>query len=455
MLLRFVSALALVAALTPARAQGIRIPHSSIVRPEDKGVRMHTNFEVLLSPAGGLGPQNGMTPDQILGFYGMPLAAADSGAGVIVVVDAFDYPTAVTDFNVFSGQFSLPAQSTTTPVTDSANTVFQIVYATGYKPDNSSDPTDAASWNQEAATDIEWAHAMAPKAKIVLVEAATDGVDDLFVAVDAAAKIANVQEISMSWAGTEFAGETSYDSHLNITGPLLFAAAGDTPAVVNYPASSPYVVAVGGTHVDTTSSGAFDNETAWNPGLASDGKTTIGGSGGPSVYELKPAWQDYVALISQTDSAYRATPDISSDADPNTGVSMYCAGSWYVIGGTSVSAPCMAGMVNASGITFTSTTQFLTTIYENGLKTPYPFRDILSGHNSLYQAETGWDYMTGAGTPQGSASFAPDTTTVTGEDVLNVVANYGSTSAPSSLEPTGDAEVSINDLDFLMLQLGW
>jgi subtilase family serine protease len=155
----------------------------------------------------------------------------------------------------------------------------------------------------------------------------------------------------------------------------------------------------------------------------------------------------------------RGVPDISSAADPqNSGVAVYDStpyrgkSGWLVFGGTSVSAPCVAGMVNASGIEFTSTTQFLTTIYENYWKTPYPFRDITTGNNG-FQAGTGWDYTTGVGTPQGTGSFTLNTTTVTGLEMLNLVGNLGT--ADASLALTGDGVVSLNDLNFMLLLLGW
>lgn len=448
MLFRLLSALALVAAAAPTRAQTVMIPQSSIVRPEDNGIRMHTNHVVLLDPSGGLGPSphgGGMTPSQLLSFYGVP---SGQGQGVIAVVDAFDYSTALYDFNFFSNYFGLPQETGT-------GAVLQVVYANGKPNNNTTSSDNASSWNQEAALDIEWAHAMAPRAKIVLVEATSDDVDDLFAAVDVAASIPNIQEISMSWAGTEFSAETSYDTHLNRTGLLFFAAAGDTPATVAYPASSPYAVAVGGTHVDTDSAGAYLDEIAWPWSRTSNNKI-IGAGGGSSVYEMKPVWQEWAVT-----GNYRGTPDISSDGDPSTGVAVYeTTDGWQVFGGTSVSAPCMAGMVNATGITFTSTTQFLTTLYENYLKTSYPYRDITQGNtstnnNPMFDAGIHWDYATGVGSPQGSASFTPYTgTTVTGQTVLDAVGHY-QTSSDSTLEPTGDSAVSQNDIDYFLLQLGW
>ena len=108
-------------------------------------------------PAAGPGEAD---PLQIRSFYGV----TGTGSGVIAIVDAYDYATALSDFNTFAGYFGLPLESSSS-VTASTNKVFQVVYATGSKPNKN------GGWNQEAALDIEWAHAMAPAAKIVLVEA--------------------------------------------------------------------------------------------------------------------------------------------------------------------------------------------------------------------------------------------------------------------------------------------
>jgi len=423
-----------------ARMEGnVMIPATSIEQAEDIGVRMHTNYRIMLGPAKGLGPNGGMSPAQIRAFYGV----TGSGAGVIAIVDAWDYPTALADFNKFSQQFGLPQET-------GLSTVFQVVYASGSKPDNSqaSPQYPSAAWNQEAALDTQWAHAMAPAAKIVLVEAASDSYADLFAAVDAAVQIPGVKQISMSWADTESAGETFYDTHFEVSGPVLFNSVGDAGGVTTYPSSSQYVVAVGGTSVSTDSSGNWLDETAWSQG-----------GGGDSAYVAKPAWQAMVSSANMTGS-HRGTPDLAADADPQvSGVSVYDStpyegkSGWLVFGGTSVSAPCVAGMVNASGVAFTGTTHFLTTLYENCLKTPYPFRDITSGNNG-FQALAGWDYATGVGAAQvSSGSFALNLAVVTGMDVLNLVGNLGL--FVPALEVTGDAPVTTSDLDFMLLQLGW
>jgi subtilase family serine protease len=178
----------------------------------------------------------------------LPSSLTTGGSRTIAIVDAYDYPTAENDLNVFSSQFGLPACTT-------ANGFFKKVFASG------SQPKSHCEWGQEAALDIEWAHAMAQKAKIVLVEAASSSFTDLFTAVDVATAQVTTGggegEVSMSWSGGEFSTESSNDSHFQNTSVVYFASSGDTGGVNGYPSVSPYVVSGGGTTIHRNSSGAF------------------------------------------------------------------------------------------------------------------------------------------------------------------------------------------------------
>jgi kumamolisin len=309
----------------------IQIPDSSVEQPGERGVAAHTNHLIRIGPeAVGTAPR-GETPSSIASVYSLTNLA---GAGVIVIVDAFHYPTALNDFNVFASQFGLPQEPSTDPL-DPNNQRFQVVYASGSKPRSN------CGWAQEAALDIEWAHAMAPNAKIVLVEAATNSFANLFQAVDVASSIANTQEVSMSWGGSEFSSEAGYDGHFTHGGIVYFAASGDTGGATIYPGVSPNVVSAGGTRINRDASGTFVNETGWS-----------GSGGGPSKYESRPAYQNIIQTIV---GGKRGVPDYSFDADPSTGVSVYdstsCSGNsgWLVFGGTSVSSPSLAGIVNSAG----------------------------------------------------------------------------------------------------------
>jgi len=369
------------------RGQGsIHVPDSTIEDPSDRGLRAHTNHLIRIGePEGGLGPGGGMTPAQLRSFYAL---GSSGGSGLIVIVDAFNYPTALNDFNVFSAQFGLPQETSTDPLAPT-NQVFQVVYASGSKPRNN------CGWAQEAALDIEWAHAMAPSAKIVLVEAATNSFANLFAAVDVGKTLSGAKQLSMSWGGSEFSGEASNDGHFQTTGVTYFASSGDTGGQTIYPSASPWVVAAGGTSVQTNSSGAFVNETGWS-----------GSGGGPSAFESRPSYQNGIVAIV---GSARGIPDISSDADPNTGVSVYdstrCQGlsGWLVFGGTSVSSPCLAGMANLSGHNYANSPALLTNSYSL-LSTP-SFRDILTGSAGSFSCTVGWDFVTGLGSPQGTSGL--------------------------------------------------
>jgi subtilase family serine protease len=238
---------------------------------------------------------------------------------------------------------------------------------------------------------------MAPNAKIVLVEAATNSFANLFAAVDVATSqvVANGGrgEVSMSWGGSEFSSEASNDSHFQNDGVVYFASSGDTGGANIYPSVSPFVVSAGGTSVNRERNGNFVSETGWS-----------GSGGGPSKYESKPAYQSGIA---GTDPTQRSAPDFSFDADPNTGVSVYdstsCQGlsGWLVFGGTSVSSPSLAGIVNLAGHFYASSTVELSTIY-GSYTNMNDFRDIISGSAGSFKCATGYDFVTGVGSDQGT-----------------------------------------------------
>jgi subtilase family serine protease len=360
----------------------IQIPDSSIERPGDHGVAAHTNHLIRVGPnAVGTAPR-GETPASIAAVYNLTALA---GAGVIVIVDAFHYPTALSDFNHFAQQFGLPQEPSSDPLSAN-NQVFQVVYANGQ-------PRNNCGWAQEAALDIEWAHAMAPNAKIVLVEATTNSFANLFQAVDVASSIANAKEVSMSWGGSEFSTEAGNDAHFTHPGIVYFAASGDTGGATIYPGVSPNVVSAGGTRINRDAAGRFVSETGWS-----------GSGGGPSKYEPRPGYQDIIRTLVNN---ARGVPDYSFDGDPNSGVSVYdstsCKGSsgWLVFGGTSVASPSLAGIVNSAGSN-TSSAAELSLLYQsvgnngsaiNGAN----FRDILSGTAGSFSATAGWDFVTGIG----------------------------------------------------------
>lgn len=396
------------------------VPPSSIENPVEIGERAHTNHLILArsqKPTGGGAPV-GETPGSVACIYetsratpgspigcqitghissgnnGLPTAAG--GSGVIAVVDAFDYPTAENDFAVFSTQFGLPCSSGGAPSTTNCSDQFTKAYAAGTQPSAN------CGWAQEAALDIEWAHSMAPNAQIVLVEAASSSFADLLSAVSVASGMVTrgggKGEVSMSWGGSEFVLESAYDSYFTTPNVVYVAASGDSGGKTIWPGVSPNVVCAGGTTINRNSSGQFTGETAWS-----------GSGGGPSKYELRPAYQDPIA---GTVGSFRGAPDLSADANPNTGVWVYdstpCNGlsGWMIFGGTSVSAPTWAGIINLANSFHSSSSTELQTVYAictNGASScsSANFRDITSGSAGRYHAQTGWDFATGIGSNLG------------------------------------------------------
>lgn len=368
------------------------VPRSSIERAGDVGIRAHTNLVLNLRAHSSAPPPNAETPASLACVYqlvhdlveGCPIsgttALPSSGVGAIAVVAAYDNPFAALDLQVFSSQFGLPPAK------------FQQVYATGQRPAN-----DPGNWSLDEALDIEMAHAAAPNAMIFLVEAASNTWDDLMVAEDVAGGLVAANgggTVSNSFTGTEWGAEKQYDSHFQVPGVIYFASAGDAGLGVGYPAVSPYVVAAGGTKL-LRSGGMFVGEEYWQYGC-----NGAGGGGISRVY-TRPAYQD---VIQQVVGNHRGVPDLSSDANPCTGPAMYDADGglgWFQVGGTSVSAPYLAGVVNGAGQLRTSTDSELTQIYQDyaDQKTyKEEFRQLVTMDLSKCNP-AGWDICTGVGPP--------------------------------------------------------
>jgi kumamolisin len=373
-------------------------PSSSLSRPGTG--RVHTNLH-LFHPAEGIpkaspassGPpfagNYNETPASIACIYALVtpvtgcnpqkvFAVPNGGSGVIAIVDAFDAPNAFSDLTVFSQNFGLP-------LPNAGN--FQVAYATSLGTSTSTPPAYNSGWESEVALDIEWAHAMAPNAKIILVEAASDNLSDLLAAETLAGKLVTAGgggQVSNSWGGSEFFGESSYDVTFT-AGVVYFAASGDSPGT-SYPAASPNVVAVGGTSVSRSwTTGNFLGESAWKDG-----------GGGAALHENRPAYQSSIA---KTVGNARATPDLSAVAAPNSGVWIYdsAAGGWMVVGGTSVATTVMAGITNFQGAFRPSSNAELTHLYSNQSQ----YTDIKSGSCGSHRATLHWDFCTGVGVPNG------------------------------------------------------
>lgn len=319
------------------------------------------------------------------------------GGFTIAIVGAFNYPTALGDFNVFSTQFGLPVETSANALA-ATNKVFQVINAKGTTP-----PLDAG-WALESALDTQWAHALAPLAKIVLVQAASNTFVDLFQAVDVANAVPNVIAVSMSWGGSEFAGETAFDAHMKKPGVVYLAGAGDIGGQTLYPSASQFAVSVGGTRLNYDECGELVSETAW-----------ADGGGGPSIFVPIPVWQARMIDVASKSGAYRGTPDVAFDADMASGVAIYDStpynglSGWLIIGGTSLGTPCWAAIAGLMSETraFASTGDFCAYIYSLAGKYRYDqpqcaFFDITEDSAGAFSAMPGWDFCTGLGAPRES-----------------------------------------------------
>lgn len=350
-------------------------------------------------PQGTPGPA-GFTPAQIRGAYGLDTVSfgavpADGAGTTIAIVTAYDSPNVAADLATFDAAFGLPAPPS-----------FKKVNQTGGAKLPAVDP----AWATETCIDVQWAHAIAPGASILLVEASSNSDADLMAAVSYARSAPGVVAVSMSWGRGEYVGETAFDARFTTpaghAGVTFFAASGDDGAPGIYPAMSPNVVAVGGTSLSLTKSGEA-REKAWS-----------GSGGGPSTQEARPAWQAGVVPATVTK---RAIPDVSLVADPATGLAV-CdsrAGGrqrpWSVYGGTSIAAPQWAGIaaIVAQGralrgaASLDGATQFLPAIYA---LPSADFRDVTEGKSRGtpgYAATVGFDLATGRGSPA-AASLIKD-----------------------------------------------
>jgi subtilase family serine protease len=313
---------------------------------------------------------SGLSPAVIKSVYSFPTSSTAGAGTTIAIVDAYNDPTAAADLATFSSQYGLPACTT-------ANGCFTKVNQTG----GTSYPRTNSGWALEISLDVQWAHAIAPGAKILLVEAKTNSFTNLLAAEDYAKT--HAQYVSNSWGGGEFSGESTYDRHFVQTGVSFFVSSGDAGTPAEYPSASPNVISVGGTTLHFTSAGAFQSETGWS-----------GSGGGCSAYEAATSAQRSLSTFAQAGcGTSRGTPDVSLDADPASGVSVYDSTSyqgqsgWFRVGGTSASAPMWAARSADQGTVVNSTYVYGASI---------TFRDILSGNNGA-SALTGYDLVTGRG----------------------------------------------------------
>jgi hypothetical protein len=359
--------------------------------------------------------------------------AAEGAGQTIAIIDAYANPNALADLQTFDAKMSLPDPPSFQELNETGGTTL---------PTN-----DVGGWSVEESLDVQWAHAMAPEANIILYACASSYDSDLDTAIKTAKATAGVSVISMSYDGTESSGETSDDSLFTTpsthTGGVTFlGSSGDHGASgtdgAGYPAISPNVVAVGGTDLYVTSEGsgvyAYKSETGWS-----------GSSGGPSVYESQPTYQD--GITNAVAGTKRAAPDVSIDADPGTGVAIVDSEEFGTTdpwdpdleGGTSLASPMWGGLIADADAA--RATEGLPSLYgASGTLTRLyklpstDFHDVTTGSNGEYSAGVGYDLVTGLGSPVANKLLGDlaGGDTVTGRAFVDANADgvYDGTDAP-------------------------
>ncbi len=347
----------------------------------------------------------GYTPQQIQDAYGVNQITfsggkvAGNGAGqTIAIITAYNDPNIKSDLASFDSKLGLSAPAS-------------------FTVDNLGATTTDPGWALETSLDVEWAHSVAPGASIVLVEASSNSLSALFSAVNYSRYLPGVSVVSMSWGTTEFWGEAAYDSFFTTpaghTGETFVAASGDSGAWYGpmYPSVSPNVLAVGGTTLTLAAGSTYGSEAGWSD-------STGGFSGLDSywkTYESEPSYQTATLQAVGVSFGVRTTPDVSFNADPNTGVAVYDSvpysgqSGWFQVGGTSAATPAWTGLVAiadqglATGAKGALTnTQVQTDLYALPSS---DFHDITTGFNG-YSATPGYDLVTGLGSPKANLLIA-------------------------------------------------
>ena len=273
----------------------------------------------------------GFTPSQLTAAYALNAISFATGSGAsvkgdgtgqtIALIETYHDPEIQASLDGFDAKFGLP------------KITLNVINQAGNRTD--------FGWAGEETLDVEWAHAIAPGANITVVEA-TPGNNDtqafagLMTAIETASQTTGVSVVSLSLGGPEFSGEIGSDGVFSTAGITFVASSGDY-GTVEWPATVPNVLAVGGTTLRLNGGSGYGSETGW-----------AGTGGGLSVDETEASYQQVVQS-----TGMRSTPDVAFLADPTTGVAVYFVppnnapgvGTWGIVGGTSVGAPAWAGIL--------------------------------------------------------------------------------------------------------------
>ncbi len=428
------------------------------------------------SPAAG---DFGLRPQDLHRAYQLPNEAQT--AQTVAVVDAYNDPTAEDDLNAYDKEFGLPqctsangcftqvnqrGETGSPPFPTSPQELQEAREGKAIEPkeaeEEQEEAEEAEGWGVEISLDIETVRATCQSCKIVLVESDSTSDEDLFQAEQTAVSL-GAEEISNSWGGPEcgeggLGVECIDDSPaFEHPGVVITASAGDDgylswdspqAGFAEFPASSPHVVAVGGTRLSLKHDGAWSEETVWNDGGESKGlRDGFGaGGGGCSVQFSAQPWQQNVADWPVGCEGRRAVSDVSADADPYTGFAVHDSSAacgeelehhWCTIGGTSLASPLIASVFALAGGAH-SVENPARTLYENEVASPGSLHDVTEGSNgkcsqpfdeetepgesgcteaeegeascssqAICLARSGYDGPTGVGTPNGIAAFQP------------------------------------------------
>ena len=318
------------------------------------------------------GRPQGYGPADFRAAYGVH-GTATTHVGIVV---AYDAPHIQADLAAYSKTYGLPVLPSCTSAAQTG--CFEKLNQHG----GTSYPVANSNWAVETSMDVESVHGQCPGCRISLIEATSPSIDNLAAGVDAAVAT-GAKVVSNSYGGAESSGEAAYDSHYHKPGVAMVVSSGDSGYGTQYPAASPYVVAVGGTTLKMSGS-RVTSETAWD-----------GSGSGCSLFEYKPSWQH------DKKCTMRSIADVAADADPNTGAAIYDSyansnsSGWFTVGGTSLAAPLVAGILAASG----NVSNQPAGLYASSGSV---IRDIISGSNGscstyLCKAASGYDGPTGLG----------------------------------------------------------
>jgi len=351
---------------------------------------------------------NGFTPAELKKAYGYSTSMSAGSGTTIAIIGCYDAPNIEAELATYSTQFGLPSCTT-------ANGCFKKVGQTGGSS-IAADPD--GDWLTEVSLDVQMVHAIAPGAKILLVLATSSSSSDVLAAIKYAGN--NAKYVSMSLGFDESSSNPRYEAtYFSAPGVSYFVASGDNGPGVDYPGTSPNCIAVGGTTLYLDDSGNTRSEIGWT-----------GSGGGVSTYSNANSVQagdSRVTAVAPT-TTKRKVPDISSVADPTTGVAVYSQGQWIVVGGTSAACPIIAARASHTGVTVNAASVY------NGMMS---LRDITQGYSTTsdnsatYQCLVNYDYVTGLGSWIGS-TFNTSATTAAPGSTTTPAPGSTTTAAPGS-----------------------